>query len=185
MTLIEGRYAFVREMEEEDASIVVEWRNSTDVARWLVQWKPLSVEEHLAWFKAARLRDVLMMFCTRNGQAIGTASFYGFDHKRTCAEWGRVCSVRETSKFLGVVECCYLAHRLAFEQLGLCRLHCACAADNMSSIRFNVRLGYVQEGYRRKHLLTADGYRDVVEWGMFPDEFLKAQVVLEKLLYRE
>ena len=35
----------------------------------------------------------------------------------------------------------------------------------------------------RKHLLTPEGYRDVVEFGMFPEEFRRAE--LEKMLYRQ
>src|SRR5262249_27936277 len=123
--LCEGKFALVREMTEGDAAIVVHCRNQPEVAHWLVQLAPPTLEQHLCWFRSRQREDALFVFDLPDRTPIGTGSLYGFDRLRTSAEWGRVCSVARIQYALAMLEGCYLVHRLAFELLGLKRLHCA------------------------------------------------------------
>ena len=61
-------------------------RNRLEMQRWVYQWEPLTVEGQLAWFRAARARDLL--FETTAGP-IGTAAVYDFDQRiGNAAQWG-------------------------------------------------------------------------------------------------
>jgi hypothetical protein len=51
--------------------------------------------------------------------------------------------------------------------------------------RLNRFMGYREEGLRRKHLWMPEGSLDVVEFGMFPDEFSAAREEVERMLYRK
>lgn len=177
-----GRTVALREMTPGDAATVVEWRNRPDVKQWLIQWEPLTVESHLHFFESAQHRDILLMFVSLTGEPIGTCAFYEFDRNRTCCEWGRLCGNWHPQAML---EGAYLSHRLAFEIFGLQRSYCACSAENTGAQRFDTTLGYVEEGRRRRHMLTPDGYRDVVEFGLLREDFSARQSALEKMLYRD
>jgi RimJ/RimL family protein N-acetyltransferase len=182
--LCEGKFVLLREMTEGDAATVVNSRNQPEVARWLVQWAPLTVEQHLCWFRAHQQADALFVFDLPDGTPIGAGSLYGFDRLRTSAEWGRLWSIARTRYAFAMLEGCYLVHRLAFELLGVKRLYCATAAGNDPSLRLGPWLGYTQEGLRRQHRCTPDGYQDVVDFGLLVAEFAEKRHVMEQLLYK-
>jgi RimJ/RimL family protein N-acetyltransferase len=182
--LCEGKFVLLRQMTEGDAATIVHCRNQPEVARWLVQWAPLTLEQHLRWFRSHRHADALFVFDLPDRTPIGMGSLYGFDRLRTSAEWGRVCSFARTQYAFAMLEGCYLVHRLAFELLGMKRLHCAAAAGNASALRLGAWLGYSQEALRRQHLCTPDGYRDVFEFGLLSADFAEKRHVMEQFLYK-
>jgi RimJ/RimL family protein N-acetyltransferase len=185
MDLIAGRYVKVREMREADAALVVEWRNRDDVKKWLIRWEPLTVDAQLRWFRGARAQgDMLFMFESIQGAAVGTGSIYGLDRPRTCAQWGRLCAAQIAGSALSILEACYLVHRICFEILGMRRLYGSLTSDNKSSYRLNRFLGYVEEGRRRKHFAHPDGYKDVIELGLLAEEFRQERSSIEPKLYR-
>ena len=183
MRLITGKHGSIREMEASDAPLIVAWRNQPEVARWLVQWEPLTVEKHLAWFSKARESDLLMIFEDAAGCPIGTGAFYDFDRQRTSCEWGRLCAAEKCAAPFAMLEGIYLAHRIAFEALGVRRLNGGSSTANATASRLGDLIGYVHEGTRRKSLLAPDGYRDVYMTGMFPEEFAVGRKRMEALLY--
>ena len=181
MYWIHGKYTSIRTMEESDAANLVEWRNRPEAARWLVQWEPLTVNEHLNWFQQARERGLLLVFDDRKTQAaFGGSNFYGFDRKGTSAEWLGLLSDGKPS---GLVEACYLAHRILFELLGFTRTYAGTAEPNSSSRRCAEFLGYRQEGLRRSHLVTPHGTYNVVEYGLLAPEFQERSTYLTQFFY--
>jgi RimJ/RimL family protein N-acetyltransferase len=181
MIELAGRMVSLREMTASDAPLVVAWRNEPETVRRLVQWEPLTIEAHLRWFEAARAKEILLVFTDRGGVPVGTGAFYAFDRPRRVAEWGRLCFAPGASVPFAL-EASYLAHRIAFDVLALLRVHCGCAAENSPAAKLNDTLGYKREGLRRRHLATPTGYLDVLEFGMFPDEFHRNEI--ERLVYR-
>jgi UDP-4-amino-4,6-dideoxy-N-acetyl-beta-L-altrosamine N-acetyltransferase len=182
--LIRGKYALIRLTEEADAELIVEWRNQPDRARWLNQWKPLTVEDHLRWFDEARRRgDLLLFFAALDGAPIGCTSVFDFDHYGTSAEWGRLFSAGPGGGSSRMLEACYLLHRMCFEALGFFRLYGRVWADNERAWRLYRFLGWVQEGVLRKHALSPEGYHDVLVIGVFPDEFAAKRAAIEEKLY--
>jgi len=182
--LLRGAYASIREMVDSDAELIVEWRNRDDVKKWLIRWEPLTRDAQLRWFHSAKAQgDLLLMFETSEGKPVGTGSIYGFDRLRTSAEWGRLCAAEIAGQPHPMVEACYLVHRICFDVLGMRRLHGALAAENKRSYRLNRFLGYEEEGFRRKHWAHPDGYQDVIELGLFVDEFRAQRATIERKLY--
>jgi RimJ/RimL family protein N-acetyltransferase len=182
--LVIGKRVRLREMSESDAPAIVEWRNRPEVAHWLIQFEPLTVEAHLRWFaKAGVAGDLLVVFTLHDGTPIGTGSLYGFDRPRTCAEWGRLCNAGKAEHGPAIMEGSYLVHRLGFELLGMKRTFCGCSSENAAALRLNRFLGYVDEGLRRQHLWAAEGYRDMVEFGMLASDFVQRRPEIERLQY--
>jgi UDP-4-amino-4,6-dideoxy-N-acetyl-beta-L-altrosamine N-acetyltransferase len=182
--LVRGKYVLLRLTEESDAEWIVQWRNQPDSARWLNQWKPLTVEEHMEWFRRARERgDLLLFFESLDGTPVGCTSVFNFDHVGTSAEWGRLFSARRGGGSSRILEACYLLHRMCFDALGFFRLYGHVWIDNDRAWRLYQFLGWVQEGVRRKHALSPDGYHDVLVIGVFPDEFSAQRKAIEEKLY--
>ena len=182
--LCEGKFCSLREMTEDDAATVVSCRNQPEVTRWLLQWTPLTIEQHLRWFQIRRQTDALFVFDLPNGTPIGMASVCDFDRLRTRAEFSRLCSIARARYAFAMLEGCYLVHRVAFELLGLKRLYCNAEVGNATSLRLGRWLGYTQEGLLRQHRCTPDGYQDVAEFGMLVDEFPEKRHAMEQFLYK-
>lgn len=182
---IQGRYVQLRLMMEADAALIVRWRNHPAVAKWLVQWQPLTVERHLDFLRAARQRgDVLLAILDRKGTPIGTGAIYDFDHHKKVAEWGRLVVDPEGEHSLAAIEASYLAVRYGFERQSLARLHAACSAGNNGAKKLLEFIGFRQEGFRPQHLAVPEGYRDMVEYGLLYNDFKLQMEKIEKLLYR-
>lgn len=187
LELMTGRHVRLREMLESDAPHVVEWRNRPEIREWLIQWEPLTIESHLRWFEAkVRAGDLLLLFETLDGTPVGSCSLQDFDRPGTSAEWGRLCSAKIGGHPHGILEGCYLVHRLSFDILRMFRLHGAVATDNERAWRLYQFLGWREEGVRRQHWAKSDGtYFDARVIGLFPDEFAQARPQVEAKLYAD
>lgn len=175
----------MRLMLEEDTPLIVRWRNHPAVAKWLIQWEPLTEQAHLRYLNSARARgELLLTFLDLNGTPIGTGAIYDFDHPRKVAEWGRLCVNPDGEHSLAIVESSYLAVRYGFERLSLSRIHARCSEGNGGARRLLEFIGFRQEGVRPQHLAAPDGYRDVIEYGLLKHDFSQQATRVEKLLYR-
>ena len=184
LELIRGRHVYLREMDESDAPYVVEWRNRPDTREWLIQWEPLTVGTHLRWFRGrSAAGDLLIVFETLDGERVASTSLQDFDQPGTSAEWGRLCAARIGGNPHAILEGCYLLHRMCFEALQMFRVRGSVASENQRAYRLYQFLGYQKEGLRRKHWVRSNGYFDVIEIGIFAEEFAAARSALEAKLY--
>lgn len=153
-------------MRPEDATLVVQWRNHFETVKWLPQLKPLTIEEHEA-FRVARIAsgDILLTMEDHRGQAVGAGSLYNFNQTRELCEWGRLCS--DQTSPLAMYDAIRIIHLWAFDFLGLKKIHCAAAEHNTRSRRLSESLGYIQEGFRPRHIKVNGQWLNVVEYGMF------------------
>lgn len=62
----------------------------------------------------------------------------------------------------------------AFNVLNLQRIYCGCAANNIPMQKLASKLGFIQEGVRRKNLYLWGKYEDEIEYGLLRDEFLSS-----------
>lgn len=150
--LLRGAHVSLREMDEDDAQLVVAWRNGPESSKWLIQWEPLTVQAHLEWFRAAKQRgDLLIMFDALDGEPVGTGSVYDFDRPKTSGQWGRLCAAQVGRHPHSILEGFFHVQRLCFEALGMARLDAEVASENQRSYQLFEFFGYVKEGLRRKH----------------------------------
>ena len=184
MATIEGRFVRLRPMEESDAPLIVEWRNHPKVAKWLVQWKPLELDEHLTYFKkSVEAGDSLLIYEDLTGHPVGTGALYLFDRNRKVAEWGRLCGNPSGEQSFGMVEASYLTILYGLEQLGLHRIHAECTEGNKSSCKLLKFLGFQQEGLLREYLATPEGYRNVQVFGLLSPDFEETRQTIGRFLY--
>jgi RimJ/RimL family protein N-acetyltransferase len=181
MYWIHGKYSSVRLQQESDADNLVAWRNRPDAARWLVQWEPLTMDVHLAWFRRVRDHALLLVFEDRSTRlANGASNFYNFDRLGNSVEWVGLLS---DGKPGGLLEACFLCHRILFELLGFERTYSGTAEPNTASRRCAEFIGYKQEGLRRSHLAAPHGIYNVVEYGLLAAEFQERTAYLTKFFY--
>jgi N-acetyltransferase len=118
-----------------------------------------------------------------SGTAIGSTRFMDIRPAHDAVEIGYTWYARSWWRTAVNTECKYLLMRHLFEQVGCARVSLKTDLLNVRSQRAIERLGAVQEGVLRKHMVVRDGRRrDTVYYSVLDDEWPQVKVRLEGLL---
>lgn len=160
-------------MEKTDASYIVSWRNRPEVRKWLIQWKPLTIEGHLRWFAEAQVKgEVLFVAVDHESQEpVGTCALYNIHSNEGQAEWGRLCFAKKLRDRSIVRELCFLSLRAGFERCHLQKIICACAAENKPANSLYEEMGFVFVEKMKEDLDTPRGKLDVHVYQMTLEHF--------------
>ncbi len=129
-------------MREEDATLIVNWRNRPEDASSYRTPRKLTLEEHLQWFRSPRPGRIDYVIELRNERrCIGTIHFKNISHAQHSAESGRLigdpdCRGRGFGR-----ESAVAWFRYGFEQLGLRQIYGITHASNVANIALNRSLG--------------------------------------------
>ena len=165
--VLRGERVILRPMREEDAELIVQWRNDPKIRKWLFSTDPLTVQSHLEWFrrpKADRLDFVIRL--RESDRPIGTVQYTNIDFQNTRAEAGKILGDRtQWGKGLAK-EAFRLWLAFGFERLGLTHTYARTLATNHRNIKLNERLGFRVERVLREEYQRGDELHDVVVMGL-------------------
>lgn len=159
----------IRAMTEQDLKMVLQWRNHIDIRRFMLTQHEISLEEHTMWFKRVSADPKRrLMLVEEDKQPLGFVQFsnVGVDE---VSDWGfyiRPNSPKGSGKKLGVAA---LTH--AFKVLKLHKVCGQAIAENIVSISFHQRLGFVQEGILREQSKVAGNRSDLFCFGLLSSEW--------------
>lgn len=176
-TVHRGEFVSLRPLAVDDAALTLAWRRS-DRAR-LLNAGAGSVEAQAAWI-ARRPADELNFIIEINGptpdapgRPIGMLSLVQIDLDVGSAEAGRFL-IGDAAAARGVpaaAEAIAILYRLAFDALGLQRLHGVTAASNTLMIKWHAHLGMREEGRLRRHVRIDGKLQDLVCLGLLEEEY--------------
>lgn len=165
-------------------------RVALDPALW--QWTVSQVRsrEDVAAYVDAALRDqargTAAPFATvdrASGTIVGSTRFGNMDPAHRRVEIGWTWLARPWQRTPLNTEAKYLMLRHAFDVLGCIRVELKTDALNSRSRAAIQRIGAVEEGTLRSHMITADGrVRDTVYFSIIADEWPAVQARLEARL---
>lgn len=136
---------------------------------------PLTVATAEAWIdgqeaaRATRAGLALVVVEASGGEPVGAVGLTGVEPEHQRAELGYWTSPDARRRGIARRAAPLLA-RWAFDVLALQRLQLLVEPVNMGSIRVAEQIGAVQEGLLRDHSLIAGQRRDVLVYGLLPDE---------------
>ena len=151
-------------------------------------WDEASLRRYLDAALADQRAGTMLPFVTihrASGRVAGSTRFgnYAAAHKRV--EIGRTWLGAEFQRSACNTEAKYVMFRHAFEVLGLQRVELKTSLVNEKSKAAMRRLGLVEEGVLRKHMLNEDGaIRHSVFFSVIDDEWPTMKARLELLLAR-
>ncbi|HEY2345029.1 MAG TPA: UDP-4-amino-4,6-dideoxy-N-acetyl-beta-L-altrosamine N-acetyltransferase [Xanthomonadaceae bacterium] len=158
------RSSKLRRMLEADLSLVLAWRNHSDVRRWMFTSHEIGIDEHERWFHAivsdpARHPLIFEMDGSPQGFVqIGPVAAGGN------AAWGFYLAPdapKGCGRSLGEATLAY-----AFDDLGLHKLSGEVLAFNEASLKFHRHLGFREEGLMVEQHFGDGRYHDVVRFGL-------------------
>jgi RimJ/RimL family protein N-acetyltransferase len=170
---LDGHGYGLRPIDLDDADLIVTLRGDVDRARYLHRVE-LTVDAQRAWLAAYLERPDDYYFVVERldrygGGAEGLVSVYNFDGSGD-AEWGRWITRRGS---LAAAESVWLVCRVAFEWLGLERVHSRTLTVNGSVLSFLDRAGMARageglmEGFEETavtHVVDRHGWSAVAEY---------------------
>ena len=160
--VLRGPHTQLRAICEEDAALIVRWRNRADVKRNLYTQDDLTIEEHLGWYRGKVLTGQCAQFIIiAQGMPVGTAFLKSIDSRSHKAEFG--IFIGEASArgqgFGG--EAARLILSYGFRALGLNRIYLTVFSDNFAAIASYRYAGFMVEGVLRQDFRRNDAYIDV------------------------
>lgn len=163
----------LRAMVDTDLLMVLEWRNHQDVQKFMYTSDKIFYEDHKDWFARSLQNPMVhILIFEKDAAPLG---FVKICEKTDghIGEWGfymAPAAPRGNGFLLGQTALSY-----AFRNLKLHKLCGEVFADNLASIRFHKKLGFIQEGVAQNKHFDGKYYRDVAYYGLLYEDWLKAQ----------
>jgi hypothetical protein len=159
-------------MTVADADQVLAWRNDLDVARFMVDDRPIAPHDHQAWMRsvlASATSRYWIIECERNDAGLAHLGNIDLAHRR--CTWGfYVGNIAARRRGIALAALSQLLD-IAFGELELDRLSAEVLAWNERSVALHERIGFTREGVLRGHVRRDDGAHDVVLLAMLRGEW--------------
>lgn len=171
-----GERVLLRPLTAEDVTErYVGWLNDPEVSRFLETRHQRQTLESVAAFVArvtASADSWLFAICRLDDEFhIGNIKLGPEKPHHGLADISLFIGEREVQGRGFGREAIALAARFAFDGLGLRKLSAGCYVENRSSLNAFNRVGFRQEGVRRKHYLLDGRPSDIIELGLCADEW--------------
>lgn len=169
-----GKKVILRAMEKSDCEMVKDIFNDPEMENLVVGWAfPLSSYAQEQWLENhyGDKTDFRFIIETVEDGPVGIATLVEIDWKNRRAEHGiKLTSKEHRSKGIGT-DAVMAIMRYAFDELGLNRLDGSWFDNNTASIGLYKKLGWKEEGVRRKYIYKQGEYRDLVITGILASEY--------------
>jgi RimJ/RimL family protein N-acetyltransferase len=187
---LEGRHVRLVPLTLEHVPALWEAAGDPDIWRWTLN-RPGSEGDMRQYVEAAlagRAAGRALPFATteaETGRVIGSTRYHNWEPPHPRVEIGYTWISRPWQRTPVNTEAKYLMLRHAFETLGLARVELRTDALNARSRAAIARIGGVEEGILRRHMLTDSGrIRDTVYFSILDDEWPQVKQRLEEKLAR-
>lgn len=186
--VLEGRVIRLEPLSMDHHAALCAVGLDPELWRWtlhLVQTpEQMSLYMEAALEAQARGSELPFATCERaSGRVVGSTRFGNIDRANRRVEIGWTWIARPWQRTAVNTEAKYLMLRHAFEQWGCVRVELKTDVLNETSRRALRRLGAVEEGVLRKHMITATGrIRDTVYYSILDTEWPSVKAGLEEKL---
>ena len=187
---LEGRHVRLVPLTLEHVPALWVAGNDPDLWRWTIS-QPASEDDMRRYVEAAlakRAAGGALPFATleaASGRVIGSTRYHNWEPPHPRVEIGYTFVARPWQRTPANTEAKYLMLRHAFETLGLARVELRTNALNARSRAAIARIGGVEEGTLRRHMLSDAGtLRDTVYFSILDDEWPQVKRRLEEKLAR-
>lgn len=170
-------------MNLSDAELLFKWRNAGRVRRNMFCDRPISLEEHMAWFHSlANDQTRLVWIFEYAGRPLGQVNIKAIDEMHNRCIWGFYIGEENAPAGMGSAML-YLALEAIFDRHSIRKLCSEILAFNTVSIHLHQKLGFSQEGLLREHILRNSAYVDVVLMALFDKNWQISKDRLKDLIF--
>jgi RimJ/RimL family protein N-acetyltransferase len=171
---LKGRMVNLRPFRRADIPTLTRWINNPEVRQFLLTMLPQTEKQEEEWFNKLGSDDknIVLAIETKDGILIGSMGIHRIDWKDRVAGTGALIGEREYwNKGYGT-DAKMILLDYAFNTLNLHKICSSVYAFNKRSLHYSLHCGYKIEGRRRKHIFKRGRYWDLIELGLFKEEWL-------------
>ena len=176
--MLKGKRVTLRPVKRSDINLFLKWFNDQEVIQYLAPYLPMTEMAEEKWIESlatTRLKtDVVFIIEVKEGTSnkpIGNIGLRGIDSKDQNAWFDIVIGEKDYwSKGYGT-ESAQLIIEYGFQQLNLRRISSAVTEFNERSIRMHEKLGFREEGKRRKTTYVNGRFWDDLIYGLLKEEW--------------
>jgi RimJ/RimL family protein N-acetyltransferase len=177
---IESKRLILRNWEDEDVADLVEGLNNIEVAKWLADVPYPYTENDAKYFIEGAKNDdenvkiALAIVLKDNNKVIGGTEIRNINKKDGTASGGIWLNEKYQKNGYGT-ETFSMRNKYCFDGLGLRRIDNGYFKGNEKSRKMQLKLGYKDEGIRRKAFLclATNEYMDECITGLLKEEFIE------------
>ena len=169
-----GRKVNLRPLARTDIPALLCWVNDPEVRQFILATFPFMEEQEEDWFKklASDEKNFVLGIETKDGVLIGDIGVHQINWKdRTCTTGALIGEKEYWGKGYGT-DAKMLLLDYIFNTLNLRKVCSGVIAYNKRSLHYSLHCGYKIEGRRRKHHFKKGRYWDLIELGLFKEEWL-------------
>ncbi|MCX6827209.1 MAG: UDP-4-amino-4,6-dideoxy-N-acetyl-beta-L-altrosamine N-acetyltransferase [candidate division Zixibacteria bacterium] len=175
----------LRPMAENDLEQVLEWRNSDRIRINMYTDHVINMDEHRKWFtRVSQTKQSFHYIFELHHNPIGVINVNNLDRVNGRCVWGFYLGDATAPKGSGSAMG-YFGLEEIFKKLGFRKVVGEAFAFNEESIRFHRRLGFIEEGQFRQHVLKAGRYEDIICFGLLYDDWQLIKNKLGKKIFEE
>ncbi len=159
----------IKPLSVNELDVVLSWRNSDSVRKFMFNTQKINKEEHIKWFERSKndLSRHLLVF-ELESKVKGFAQFSVT--KGGIAEWGFYVdpeAERGTGTLLAVNVLQY-----AFTKLNLHKVCARVILFNDRSLALHKKMNFIAEGHLRDDFFDGENYHDVICFGLLKSDWL-------------
>lgn len=174
LVFLSGCLVNLRPFVKADIPTITRWINDPDVRHFLATVFPQTEKQEEGWFDKLGKDDknVILGIETKDGVFIGIMGIHHIHWTNRTATTGALIGEKEYwGKGFGT-DAKMILLQYAFETLNLRRICSEVIAFNKRSLQYSLHCGYKLEGKKRKHIWRAGKYWDLLQLGLFHEEWL-------------
>jgi UDP-4-amino-4,6-dideoxy-N-acetyl-beta-L-altrosamine N-acetyltransferase len=163
------------DFSEEYKKLVLDWRNSDHVRKYMFNENLITEKEHNKWFENIKKDDKTMAkLLLFKEKPIGFVNFTDINYKRRKCYWGFYIGEKDAPKGSGLIMG-LLALNYIFGEYYLRKLYSKVLSFNDKSINYHKKIGFVEERRLKKHLIKNNNYVDVIEYTLSKEYWEKSK----------
>lgn len=171
---LRGQKTVLRAPEMSDVPLLTKWVNDPEVRRFVsTRIAPVTEAGEVEWVKRANSDDKsVRLIIEADDKPIGTMGIHGINlADRRCTTGAMIGEKEYWGRGYGTDAKMILLHH-AFNTIGLRKVCSDVIAYNERSLRYSLKCGYKEEGRRKDHIFREGKFWDLIELGLFKENWL-------------
>lgn len=174
--MLKGKKVLLRPIKRSDLSFTLKWFNDSEVLQYLSSYLPMTEMSEEKWIEelgtTRKEKDVVFVIETKKAKRpIGNCGFHNINHKDQDAIFGIVIGEKNYWRRGYGTEAARLIIDYGFRQLNLNRISSCVLSFNERSIKLHKKLGFQEEGRRRKARFKNGQFGDEILFGLLREEW--------------
>lgn len=161
-----------RQIREEDLSIIMTWRMTPEITRFMCSDPKLTMKEQKAWFERIKIEEDMFYWVFEvDGKPAGLVGLVDWDKRNSVIHSGAYIAEHEARGLQNIVDMNMNLFGYAIEKLKVNRIGIEIMSNNTGQLRWIVRFGATKEGVCRQAIKKNGEYYDLHLFSILADEW--------------